>query len=119
VRCNGEALPGVLQPGDLAVWDGHVAMVVDNGMTIGPMHQYGCRTTVVLALPRPTPTGTNGMVLQRHRRTEHGHDPVAGELVRRAAVPLYNCGDVHRVDHIGEENRDLLVLRLGITVFDW
>jgi hypothetical protein len=28
VRCNGEALPGGLQPGDLAVWDGHVAAVV-------------------------------------------------------------------------------------------
>jgi hypothetical protein len=28
VRYNGEALPGGLQPGDLAVWDGHVAAVV-------------------------------------------------------------------------------------------
>ena len=27
MRCNGEALPGALQPGDLAVWDGHVAMI--------------------------------------------------------------------------------------------
>ncbi len=41
MRCNGEALPGALQPGDLPVWDGHVAMVVDNGMTIEPMYQYG------------------------------------------------------------------------------
>ncbi len=55
MRCNGEALPGALQPGDLAVWDGHVAMVVDNGMTIEPMYQYGCRTTAVMPLPRPTP----------------------------------------------------------------
>ena len=55
MRCNGEALPGALQPGDLAVWDGHVAMVVDNGMTIEPMYQFGCRTTAVMPLPRPTP----------------------------------------------------------------
>jgi hypothetical protein len=79
------------------------------------------------------------VVLQRHRCAEHGHDPVAGELVHRAAVPLYNCdtavskvghdlsqplgahrrGDVHRVDHVGEENGNLLVLRPGIAVFDW
>ena len=39
VRCNGEALPGALQPGDLAVWDGHVAMVVDNSMMIEARYQ--------------------------------------------------------------------------------
>src|SRR5271166_6519344 len=50
-RANRHAL----LPGDLAVWDGHVAMVVDNGMTIEPMYQYGCRTTAVMPLPRPTP----------------------------------------------------------------
>jgi len=33
VRCNGEALPGALQPGDLAVWDGHVTMI-GNGIMI-------------------------------------------------------------------------------------
>jgi hypothetical protein len=27
--------------------------------------------------------------------------------------------DVHRVDHVGEQNRDLLVLRVGIGVVDW
>jgi hypothetical protein len=27
VRCNGEALPGALLSGDLAVWDGHVAVI--------------------------------------------------------------------------------------------
>ena len=42
-----------LLPGDLAVLEGHVAMVVDNGMTIEPMYQYGCRTTAVMASPRP------------------------------------------------------------------
>jgi hypothetical protein len=54
-----------------------------------------------------------------------------GTVVHRAAVPLDNCRaavgqvghdlaqplradsrcDVHRVDHVGEQNRDLLVLR--------
>jgi hypothetical protein len=28
VRCNDETLPGSPKPGDLAVWDGHVAAVV-------------------------------------------------------------------------------------------
>ena len=34
--------------------------------------------------------GANSVVLQRHRRTEHRHDAVAGELVHRAAVPLHH-----------------------------
>src|ERR1700741_4237166 len=34
VRCNGEALPGGLQPGDLAVWDGHIAMIDGNGAMV-------------------------------------------------------------------------------------
>ncbi len=79
------------------------------------------------------------MILQRHRRTEHRHDPVASEFVDRAAVPLYNGGtavsevghdfpqplcahrrrDVHRMNHIGEENCHLLVLCVGVTVADW
>jgi hypothetical protein len=33
-------------------------------------------------------TGTNGVVLQRHRRTEHRHDPVTAELVHRARADL-------------------------------
>ena len=65
-----------------------------------------------------------------HWRTEHRHDAVAGELVDRAAELLHNCGaavdqlghhlaqslrthrrgDVHGVDHIGEQDGDLLVL---------
>ncbi len=73
----------------------------------------------------------NSMVFQRCRRTEHRHDPVAGELVHRAAVPLYDgrtsTGQarhdlaqplrtdsrryVHRMNDIGEKNGDLLVLR--------
>jgi hypothetical protein len=75
-------------------------------------------------------TGPNGVVLQRHRRAEHRHDPVARPLCDRAAVPLHHRrtavgelghdlaqplrpdgrGDVHRVDHVGEQHRDLLVL---------
>src|SRR5271155_4466171 len=41
VRCNGEPLPGALQPGDLAVWDGHVAMIVGNGTMIEARCQLG------------------------------------------------------------------------------
>ena len=38
VRCNGEALPGGLQPGDLASV-GHVAMTDGNGMMVEPKDQ--------------------------------------------------------------------------------
>jgi cell wall-associated NlpC family hydrolase len=31
--------PGSLRPGDLAVWDGHVAMIVGNGMMIEASNQ--------------------------------------------------------------------------------
>jgi len=34
VRCNGEALPDGLQPGDLAVWGGQVAMIDGNGVMV-------------------------------------------------------------------------------------
>ena len=76
-------------------------------------------------------TGTNSVVLQRHRRAEDRHDAVAGETADRAAVPLHHhCRtvdqighdlaqplrtdrrrDVHRMHHVGEQHRDLLVLR--------
>ncbi len=46
-------------------------------------------------------TGTNSVVLQRHWRTEHRHDPVAGELVHRAAVTLYYCRST--VDQVGHD----------------
>ena len=45
MRCNGEALPGALQPGDLAVWDGHVAMIDGNGVMVEAKDQWGCRPT--------------------------------------------------------------------------
>ena len=83
-------------------------------------------------------TGTNGVVLQRHRRAEHRHDPVAGELVHRAAVPLHHRRaavdqlghdlaqplrtdrrrDVHRMHHVGEQHRHLLVLRRSADLCD-
>jgi hypothetical protein len=75
-------------------------------------------------------TATHGVVLHRDRRTKHRHDAVTGELVDRAAAPLYSCrapvgqvghdlaqpfrpyrrSDVHGVHHIGEQDRDLFVL---------
>jgi hypothetical protein len=36
-------------------------------------------------------TGTQSVVLQGNRRTEHRHDSVTGELVHRAAIALHNC----------------------------
>jgi hypothetical protein len=62
------------------------------------------------------------VVLQRRRRAEEGHNPVAGEFVHRAAIALYHRraparevghdlaqplgthrrSDVHEVDHVGE-----------------
>ena len=84
-------------------------------------------------------TGTNSVVFQRNRRAEHGHDPVAGELVHRAAIALHDrrcdvdkfchdlaeplwthrSSDVHGVHHIGEQDGYLLVLGPGIAVLDW
>ena len=78
--------------------------------------------------------GAESVILQRGWRAEHRHDAVAGETADRAAVPLnHHCRtvdqighdlaqplrtdrrrDVHRMHHIGEQDRDLLVLsRLG------
>ena len=82
--------------------------------------------------------GANSVVLQRHRRAEHRHDAVAGELVHRAAVALHHRRgtvdqlghdlaqplrtdrrrDVHRMHHIGEQHRHLLVLRRSAGVRD-
>ncbi len=83
-------------------------------------------------------TSTNSVILQRHRRTEHRHDPVTGELVHRAAIarhhrrgavdqfghdlaqPLrtHRRRDIHRVDHVGEQHRHLLVLRRPADLCD-
>jgi hypothetical protein len=71
------------------------------------------------------------VILQRHRRTKHSHDAVAGELAQHSAIALHyrrrpldqfghdfpqplrtdrRC-DVHRMDNIGEQDGHLLVLR--------
>ncbi len=70
------------------------------------------------------------VILQRDRRPEQRHDPIAGELIDRAAVALHDdrCAvhqlghdlaqplrthrrrDPHRPHHIGEQHSDLLVL---------
>jgi hypothetical protein len=44
-----------------------------------------------------------------------------GEVGHDLAQPLRpdGRGDVHRVDHVGEQNRDLLVFRVDIAVLDW
>jgi len=39
-------------------------------------------------------------------------------MISRSLSAPTGRGDVHRVDHVGEQNRDLLVLRVGITVVD-
>src|SRR4029079_6844885 len=78
--------------------------------------------------------GAESVILQRGWRAEHRHDAVAGETADRAAVSLnHHCRtvdqighelaqpvrpdrrcDVHRMHHVGEEDRHLLVLsRLG------
>ncbi len=78
--------------------------------------------------------GAYRVVLEGHRRAEHRHDPVAGELVHRAAVALDDHRraaeqlahdlaqpfrpdgrrDIHRVHHVGEEHGDLLVLGMNV-----
>jgi hypothetical protein len=51
----------------------------------------------------------------------HRRPAAVGELGRDLTRPLCTDGgrDAHRMDHVGEENRDLLVLGLGIAIFDW
>ncbi len=43
-------------------------------------------------------TGTHSVVLKRDWRPEHRHDPVAGELVHRAAITLHHCGSPEIVE---------------------
>ena len=82
--------------------------------------------------------GTDRVVLQRHRRAEDSHDAVTGETADRAAVPLnHHCRtvnqighdlaqplctdlrrDVHRMHHVGEQHRHLLVLRRSADLCD-
>ena len=82
--------------------------------------------------------GPKGMVLQRNWGSEHRHDAVTGELVDCACVPLHHgsCvldqlrhdlaqplgthrgGDVHRMHHVGEQHRHLLVLGRSLLATD-
>jgi len=75
--------------------------------------------------------GAESVILQRGWRAEHRHDFVAGELVHGAAETLnhpcrtvdefghnlaqplraHRRRNVHRVHRVGEQHRDLLVLR--------
>ena len=105
-------------------------------------HIIGERGSLILNL-QCGDTCTNGVILQGHWRTEHRHDPVAGELVDGTAVTLHHRrraveqvghdftqplrthdrGDVHRMHDVGEQHRHLLVLghdsgeRHGCTTF--
>jgi hypothetical protein len=76
-------------------------------------------------------TGTKSVILQRVGRAKDRHDAVAGETVHRAAITLHRrrgagdqCGhdlapplhthrrgDIHGTHDVGEQHRDLLVLR--------
>jgi hypothetical protein len=123
---TGDHLTGVESHSQLQI---HTVAVFD----------LGGQTSCFLLDVQRRQTAANSVVLQRHRRAEHSHDAVAGELCNRAAVTLHNGGaavgqvghdlaqplrpdgrgDVHRVDHVGEQNSDLLVLRMGFAVLDW
>jgi hypothetical protein len=84
-------------------------------------------------------TRSNSVVLHCYRCAEHRHDPVTGELVHRAAIPLDHrraalnqfghdlaqplgtdgrC-NVHRMNNIGEQDGYLLVLSRLADVCDW
>ena len=97
------------------------------------------RSLLRLGCPGRPGTPEQPVVLQRHRRAEHGHDPVAGELVHRPAIPFHHSsgpidqlrhdlpqplrpdgrGDVHGVHNIGEQDGHLLVLRWVSGLCDW
>ena len=92
--------------------------------------QLGGVVTCQLAHPKRRVAGPLGMVLLRHRGSEHGHDAVAGELVDRAAELLYALaeqieealhdrppllrvdlfGQIHRSLYVGEHDRHLFAL---------
>ena len=98
--------------------------------TVAALDLFGKPLRLVLHTQRRQ-AGANGVVLQRNGRTEDSHDPVAGETADRAAKVLHHHGspinqlghdlaqplctdrrcDLHRVHHVGEQHRDLLVLR--------
>ena len=87
------------QPGDLAVWDGHVAMIIGDGTMIEVRYQYGCRTTATFETgprvspgrcARPPPT-IDAMPLQIHTQPDPDHfcETCGGpsELVSQTITP--------------------------------
>ena len=90
----------------------------------------------LLLNPQRSQTGTNRVVLQRHRRTEHRDDPVTREFVHRAAIPPHHRrslldqvghdltqslrpdgrADLNRVHHIGDQDGHLLVFSRDIPL---
>ena len=98
--------------------------------TVAALH-FGRQPVGLLLDGQRGQTPPKCMILQRNRGAEDPHHPVAGGLHRPAAVALHHrCRashqlghdlaiplhlqrgrEVHRVHHIGEEHRHLLVLR--------
>jgi hypothetical protein len=64
----------------------------------------------------PSPVNLSTVPIAFHRCRA----PV-GEVGHDLAQPLrtHRSRDIHRMHHIGEQNSDLLVLRVGIGVVDW
>jgi hypothetical protein len=58
--------------------------------TIALPHVNG-KTLGLLLQSQRCQTRSKSVILQRHRRPEHRHDPVTGELVYRATEPLHHC----------------------------
>jgi 2-methylcitrate dehydratase len=99
---------------------------------------YNLKYLCAVALQRG-PACPQRVILQRHRRAEQRHDPVAGELVQRAAVAAHHRsgpvnqrghdlaqplrtnhrGDVHRVHHIGEQHRGTLLSDSAAATGRW
>ena len=96
-------------PGDLAVWDGHVAMIIGDGTMIEVRYQYGCRTTATFETgPRVSPDRCarrpptiDAMPLQIHTQPDPDHfcETCGGpsELVSQTITPWDGNETVARV----------------------
>ena len=103
---------------------------------------FGLRRKVDLVtsswMSKAAQAGAKSVVLQGHRCAEHRHDSspmealptmppkrfttavvmlTSSAMISRSRSGTDRCRDVHRVHHVGEENRDLLVFRPGNAVF--
>jgi len=122
--CGGRAEHHATRRSDRFHPLGHTDLLTDGGVTVSPgtdltrNYLTGVKTDAQLEIhavavlnfdgkplclllnTQGSQTGTNSVVLQRRRRTEHRHDPVAGELVHRAPVPLHHRRrPVYQVGH--------------------